>query len=88
MKLTYAYPRKCPSTLLRFVLGTLLMKLAPGLLGFFCRGSPSDHFWETDRVPWRHYFWTYQGPVSLKHVRRVLSLKFKTKVVFNQTLEI
>ena len=30
MKLTYAYPRKCPTTLLRFVLGTLLMKLAPG----------------------------------------------------------
>ena len=29
MKLTYAYPRKCPRTLLRFVLGTLLMKLAP-----------------------------------------------------------
>ena len=32
MKLTYAYPRKCPTTLLRFVLGTLLMKLAPGYL--------------------------------------------------------
>ena len=29
MKLSYAYPRKCPTTLLRFVLGTLLMKLAP-----------------------------------------------------------
>ena len=32
MKLTYAYPRKCPTTLLRFVLGTLLMKLAPGVV--------------------------------------------------------
>ena len=30
MKPTYARPRKCPRTLFRFVLGTLLMKLAPG----------------------------------------------------------
>ena len=32
MKQTYARLIKCPSTLLRFVLGTLLMKLSPGVM--------------------------------------------------------
>ena len=40
MKPTYARPRKCPRTLLRFVLGTLLMKLAPVVPGGrFSRGA-------------------------------------------------
>ena len=30
MKPTYTCLRKCPGTLIRFVLGTFLMKLAPG----------------------------------------------------------
>ena len=34
MKPTYARPRKGPRTLLRFVLGTLLMKLAPDFMSF------------------------------------------------------